>query len=288
MKFMGDFPFSIYFDLGTTTGKKVYNFDEDATLYPISYAFVIAFHPSLNIEKISVIRSFNHTFEQLNEVNYLKDEMLPFVDPITTRQLRDSATAAFIKKQKCSLTEMFSCKLKFVIDLLKKWLAENFFNRYKELNMLTKQRFKRQNPINWESTNCVICGLCLPTAASNFPSEKITTFLYFVIEKEHSFIRNFFDPEDITLSKNIETLKKYDASFKKILRIVVVLNDNYSKDIKVGDISDDCIAEFIEEYEFESFEGLYLDIENTQVKNAMNKFEIKTVVSKDVFSNVRD
>ena len=98
-----------------------------------------------------------------------------------------------------------------------------------------------------------------------------------------------------------------------MLRIVVLLNDNCSKDTKVGDISDDCIAEFIEEYEFESFEDLYLDIENTQVKNAKweyrkdfrlneiitfvystimdfpdNKFEIKTVVSKYFFSNVRD
>ena len=70
MKFMGDLPFSIYFDLETTTGKKVCNFDEDATLYPVSYAFVITFHPSLNIEKISVVRSFNPTFEQLNDVSY--------------------------------------------------------------------------------------------------------------------------------------------------------------------------------------------------------------------------
>ena len=150
--------------------------------------------------------------------------------------------------------------------------------------------------------SCVICGFRLPTAASNFPSEKITTFLDFVIEKEH-----------LTLSKNIETLEKYGASFKKMLRIVVLLNDNYSKDTKVGGISDDCIAEFIQEYEVESFEDLYLDIENTQVKNAKweyrkdfrlneiitfvystimdfpeNKFEIKTVVTKDFFSNVRD
>ena len=98
-----------------------------------------------------------------------------------------------------------------------------------------------------------------------------------------------------------------------MLRIVVLLNDNYSKDTKVGGISDDCIAEFIQEYEVESFEDLYLDIENTQVKNAKweyrkdfrlneiitfvystimdfpeNKFEIKTVVTKDFFSNVRD
>ena len=96
-----------------------------------------------------------------------------------------------------------------------------------------------------------------------------------------------------------------------MLRIVVLLKDNYSKDTEVGDISDDCIAEFIDEYEFESFEDLYLDIENTQVKNSKwenrkafrlnkiitfvyltimdfpdNKFEIKTVVTKYFFSNV--
>ena len=70
---------------------------------------------------------------------------------------------------------MFSCELKFVIDLLEKWVAENFFKRYKDLDMLTKQKFKRQNPINWESTNCVVCGFHLHTAASNFPREEITT-----------------------------------------------------------------------------------------------------------------
>ena len=154
MKFLGGLPFSIYFDLETTAGKKVCNFDEDATLHPISYAVVIAFHPALNIEKMSVVRSFNHTFQQLNDVSYLKDEMLPVIDRITTRQLRGCAAAVFTKKQKYSLIEVFSCELKFVINLL--WLAEKIFNRYKDLDMLTKQRFKRQNPINWESTNCVI------------------------------------------------------------------------------------------------------------------------------------
>ena len=116
MKLMGGLPCCIYFDLETTARKRVYNFDEDATLYPVSYDFVIAFHSSLNIENVSVVRSFNHTFEQLNDVSYLKDEMLPFLDPITTRELRDCAAAVFIKKT----------KLKFVIDLLKKWLAEIF------------------------------------------------------------------------------------------------------------------------------------------------------------------
>ena len=107
MKFMGDLPFSIYFDLETTTGKKVYNFDEDATLYPVSYAFVVVFYPSLNIEKIFVVRSFNHTFEQLNDASCLKDNMLPFIDPIMTRQLRDCAAAVFTKNKNIPLVKYF-------------------------------------------------------------------------------------------------------------------------------------------------------------------------------------
>ena len=49
IKFMGDLPFSIYFDFQTTLGKKIYNFDEESTFYLVSYPFVVAFHPPLNI-----------------------------------------------------------------------------------------------------------------------------------------------------------------------------------------------------------------------------------------------
>ena len=100
MKFMGDIPFSIYFDLETPTVKKVYNFDEDATLYPVYYALVVAFHASLNTGKIPVVRSFKHTFVQLNDVSYLSDEILHYIDPITTRQLRNFAATVFNKKEK--------------------------------------------------------------------------------------------------------------------------------------------------------------------------------------------
>ena len=96
-----------------------------------------------------------------------------------------------------------------------------------------------------------------------------------------------------------------------MLRIVVgLLKNNYSKDTKMDDISDNCIAEFIDGYEFESFKDLFLDIANTQVKwdkikdvrlNKIitfvystimdlpdNKFEIKAAATKDFFSNVKD
>ena len=37
-----------------------------------------------------------------------------------------------------------------------------------------------------------------------------------------------------------------------MLRIVVLLNTNYSKKSDVEDISDDCVIEFINEYGFEN------------------------------------
>ena len=97
-----------------------------------------------------------------------------------------------------------------------------------------------------------------------------------------------------------------------MLIIVVLLNTNYSKETDVEDISDFCIIEFINEYGFENFEDLFLEIKNTQVKNgkwedrkdfklnkiitlvyssimefSQKKFEIKTVVTKEFFNNVR-
>ena len=73
--------------------------------------------------------------------------MLPYFDPTMARQLTDCAQA---KKERYSVSEMFLCGLKFVINLLKKWLAEKYFRSYRELDFFSKQRFKRENPIDWE------------------------------------------------------------------------------------------------------------------------------------------
>ena len=74
---MGDLPFAIYFDFETNSGNKIYSFEEDCSFYPVSYSFVVAFHPCLNMDKIFVVRSFNQSFESLVDVAYLSEEMLP-------------------------------------------------------------------------------------------------------------------------------------------------------------------------------------------------------------------
>ena len=150
-------------------------------------------------------------------------------------------------------------------------------------------------------------------AASNFPYEKITTYLHFIIFVEHSFIRNIFKHEELKMSKSIQTLENYHQAFRKMLKIVSLLKDNYSSASDIEDISDNCVAEFVEEMGFDNFNDLYLENENTQIKNLkcesrrdakINKiitfvyrslthfpndnFEIKTFVTKKMFKCVRN
>ena len=85
-------------------------------MYPVSLAFVVAFHPNLKLEEIFVVRSFNHSFDQLNDVGYLLSETQYF-QPIITRQFREFKEAVFKKK------EMF-----YVNSSLSLWLSEKFFD----------------------------------------------------------------------------------------------------------------------------------------------------------------
>ena len=130
---------------------------------------------------------------------------------------------------------------------------------------------------------------------------------------EHAFIRNIFDSDELKLSKSIKTHKKYHETFRKMLQIVVLLNNNYSNESDIEGKFDDCITEFVNAMNFDSFDDLYLEIENNELKNLKwedrrdaklnklitfvyyslmdfpkNKFEIKTVVTKDFFKSVRN
>ena len=103
----------------------------------------------------------------------------------------------------------------------------------------------------------------------NFPNEKISTYVDFVIAKEHAFIRNMFDHDELKQSKFIKIYEKYYESFRKMLQFVVLLNTRYSNESDIEYILGDCIAEFVNEMNFESFSDLFLEIENTKVKKIL-------------------
>ena len=72
---------------------------EDEEMYPISYSLIFAFHTKFQLDKIVIVRSFNHFLEQLNDVSYVTDKMLRDFDPKTARQLKDCAESVFLFKK---------------------------------------------------------------------------------------------------------------------------------------------------------------------------------------------
>lgn len=108
-------------------------------------------------------------------------------------------------------------------------------------------------------------------------------------------------------------MKKDYEVFRKMLQISVLFNTSYSNESDTEDISDNCIAEFVNKMNFESFSGLFLEIKNTKVKNiewenrkdikliklitfvyrsimdfAEKEFEIKSVVTNKKINSVKD
>ena len=48
---------------------------------------------------------------------------------------------------------------------------------------------------------------------------------------------------------------------------MLLLHNTYSIESDREDISDDCIENFVEENKIESFQDLYLEVANNQIKN---------------------
>ena len=75
-KYLGDLPFTVYFDFETTTGGNSVFFDP--SMYVISYCQICSFHPSLSLDKIVLFRSYQQTAEQIYDLSHLKNEHTAF------------------------------------------------------------------------------------------------------------------------------------------------------------------------------------------------------------------
>ena len=84
----------------------------------------------------------------LKDVSHFSNEMIKHFDPVTAKQLRGCAENVFKKKEKYSLIEMFLCVLNFTLDICKECFDEKFTRRNMELDLLTKQRYRRECPLD--------------------------------------------------------------------------------------------------------------------------------------------
>ena len=119
-KYLGGVPFTVYFDFETATGDSIFF---DSKMFVVSYYQICSFHPSLNLDKIVIYRSFQETADEIYDLSHFKGEHIPFFNKTTFYQLKDAASAVLAREKSSSLAELFSVELKFTIGTLNDWFS---------------------------------------------------------------------------------------------------------------------------------------------------------------------
>ena len=103
-KYLGDIPFTVYFDFETTTGDSVFF---DSEMFVVSYCQIYSFHPSLNLDKIFIYHSFQQTADGIYDLSHFKREHIPFFNKTTCHQLKDAASAVLAREILCRMVVGF-------------------------------------------------------------------------------------------------------------------------------------------------------------------------------------
>ena len=110
---MGDVPFNVYFDFETTTGDNIFR---DPKMFVMNYCQIYAFHPSLNLDKVIIFRSFQQKADEIYSLDHFREEHIPLFDRVTFNQLKDAVTSVLALEKFTSLHELLSVEPKFTID----------------------------------------------------------------------------------------------------------------------------------------------------------------------------
>ena len=269
IKFKRDVPLTTYIDFETTAPTDCCLDPESNKMNVVSYVIILAFHPKLQLPRIVIERSFGHSLEKLCQIDYLTAEQLRYHDVITLKQLRDCALAVNEKSNVLAISEMFCTEIKFATDCLLKW----YYSKYKnhELNFENKKQYERENPIDWENGQCVLCRFPLQANPTSPQNEKMS-YGDFVIKKEHMFLRNIFSKEELSKSPSINTFESYHQQFVKFLQIAVFLEEAIKSSLHYLDCSYPDLIEFLMQHfsEFDYFENVKEHIETVQIKGYVN------------------
>ena len=309
IKFKRDVPLTTYIDFETTAPTDCCLDPESNKMNVVSYVIILAFHPKLQLPRIIIERSFGHSLEKLCQIDYLTSEQLKYGDIITVKQLRDCALAVHKKTNVVAMSEMFCTEIKFATDCVLKWYHAKYKNL--ELSLQSKNEFEKENPIDWENGECVLCRFPLEANPTTCENEKMS-YGDFIIKKEHMFLRNIFSEEELLKSSSIGTFESFHKHFIEFLQIAVFLEE----EIKSSQLFSDCsyvnLKRFIEKHfsEFDSFKHIKQDIETVQIKGYSNskipkfnlqlyafvydkvmkfpftKFEYETVTTTNLFTSV--
>ena len=309
IKFKRDVPLTTYIDFETTAPTDCCLDPESNKMNVVSYVIILAFHPKLQLPRIIIERSFGHSLEKLCQIDYLTSEQLKYGDVITVKQLRDCALAVHKKTNVVAMSEMFCTEIKFVTNCVLKWYHTKYKNL--ELSLQSKNEFEKENPIDWENGECVLCRFPLEANPTTCENEKMS-YGDFIIKKEHMFLRNIFSEKELLKSSSIATFESFHKHFIEFLKIVVFLEEEIKSSRLFSDCSYVNLKRFIEKHfsEFDSFKHIKQDIETVEIKGYSNseipkfnlqlyafvydkvmkfpfsKFEYETVTTTNLFTSV--
>ena len=270
-KTKGDLPFCVYFDFETTAPTDTCLDPEQKKMSVVSHVMIVAFHPALNLERVIIYRSFAHMLDQLSNIDYLSREQISFIDNYLIHMLKDCARDVAKRQCKNSLGQMFSVESALVKKTLLKWFNAKFKRTFSCIKPITKLRFESENKINWQTDKCVLCKfpIKLQPTNSQTPSSAMT-YGDFIIRFEHTFLRNIYSEEQLLSAGHTKTLQNYYDIFQKYIQIFVGLLALLNRNQRTNFINDE-IEEFVDEE--------FPDEKIQEIKNAINKTEIKNALS---------
>ena len=77
------------------------------------------------------------------------------------KQLKDSTLEVSRKKCKNAIAQMFSIELCLVKKTILAWFNQKIKSQHLEIDLLRKNKYEKDHPINWESDKCHICNFPL-------------------------------------------------------------------------------------------------------------------------------
>ena len=184
LKYKGD-PLVTYIDFEVAAQTDECLDPENRKMFAVSYVIVFAFHPELDINRVTIERSFGQSCERLTSLSYLTREQLEFKDNKKLLQLRDCIVAVAEKKNKIAIYKMFSTKLKFAADCLLKWFNKKFKLNNLELSNEEKRKYEIKHRIDWMQDRCCLCPFPLEINLTSIDTKRTHCQMLIL-----SFLRN--------------------------------------------------------------------------------------------------
>lgn len=139
---------------------------------------------------------------------------------------------------------MFSFELSLVKKTILDWFNRKIKSQHLEIDLLTKNKYEKDNLINWEKGKCRICNfpLKIDLIGPDVPNNEMS-YGDFFIRYEHKFLRNMYSKEQVKSSPQIKTLEEYCRTLKKFIKICVSLQSLLISHLHFHDGSDDSDCE---------------------------------------------